>query len=99
MAKKRKTEQSPTYLVGAPDGSIVELSAEDELYLAGDAVACANAREWARCNSCGSEVEFQAWVDFSGRVTAMMETSDNWCSGCERSVKWNYTVVQVQDSP
>ena len=39
--------------------------------------------EWARCNDCGSPVEFQAWVTYDNKFVSDQEGADNWCPGCE----------------
>lgn len=41
------------------------------------------AREIANCNSCGSEVQFQAWTDYEGKLIDFQESAENWCPGCE----------------
>lgn len=49
-------------------------------------------RQWARCNTCGSEVLFDAWVSYSGEVESVFD--HNFCVECDGEVGCKgFTVV------
>ena len=52
----------------------------------------AQPEQWARCDECGSEVWFDAYVDLMGRLVSSFD--DNICTGeCEGPVGRHWTVV------
>jgi hypothetical protein len=53
------------------------------------------ARKYARCNACGDEVVFDAWVTVGGEVHSVYDES--YCVGCEGSVGSRYTEVEVEE--
>lgn len=48
-------------------------------------------RRWAKCDECGGEVWFDAWVDLSGNV-AGGPYDNTFCQACEGEA--SYTVVR-----
>ena len=53
-------------------------------------------RQWAKCDECGGEVWFDAWVDLNGQV-AGGPYDTTFCSACEGEAF--YTVVDGDPPP
>lgn len=59
---------------------------------AGRTIDGAQAHQWARCNECGSEVIFDAYVDYAGDVSEVFDNTV--CTGCCAESKYgNFTLV------
>lgn len=61
---------------------------------AGRTIDGAPTHQWARCNECGSEVIFDAYVDYAGEVSEVFDNTV--CTGCcaaGKSKYGNFTLV------
>lgn len=47
--------------------------------------------KWAKCDRCGAEVWFDAYVTYNEEVVNAFERA--YCPGCEEDIKYNSTVV------
>ena len=47
--------------------------------------------KWAKCDRCGAEVWFDAYVTYNEEIVNTFERA--YCPGCEEDIKYNYTVV------
>jgi hypothetical protein len=51
------------------------------------------AKEWAKCDECGGEVIFPAYVTYSGELDFVQETDEGMCPECGVDFYNCYTVV------
>jgi hypothetical protein len=51
-------------------------------------------QQLAKCDECGNEVHFQAWVTYDGKLVEFQESAENWCGDCEMH-RVTYTVVTI----
>lgn len=80
----------------SPDEEAAQFTAVDRLVAAFrhlDRALSPKPRIEARCNACGEEVVFDAWVTASGEIHSQYD--ENLCLGCDGRVGSEYTEVEA----
>lgn len=55
------------------------------------------AREWAKCKTCGGEVWFDAYADYSGETVSVFD--ETYCQACDGPVGWDGYVITSEEPP
>ena len=53
-------------------------------------------KQWAKCDDCGGEVIFPAYVNYEGELDFVCETNQGMCAECSVDFTKCYTVINQE---